>query len=69
MPSETVIWSHLHHLDARGDDLLQTITSGSLGYPFKTTKSHISRAFYRLKEFGEEYLIKQGGVMRLEDRD
>lgn len=61
VPSETVIWNQLHNLDARGEELLEQIEKGTLGYPFKTTKGHISRAFYRMKEFCEEFLINKRG--------
>ena len=49
--------------------LLDKIDNGSLVYPFKMTKGHIARAFYRMKEFCEDYLVKQRGVMRLEQVD
>ena len=58
MPSETIIWSQLFNLQERGDELLQRIESGTLGYPLKTTRGHISRAFYRLKDFCETYLVE-----------
>ena len=69
VPSETIIWSQVHNLEDRGPELLSKIENGELIYPFKTTKSHISRAFVRLKEFCEEYLIKQNGAMRLDNQD
>ena len=69
MPSETVIWNQMPNLEHQGSELLSLIENGQLGYPFKTTKGHISRALYRLKEFCEDYLVKQRGVMRFENTD
>ena len=57
----------MHNLEVSDVELIEQISAGTLVYPFKTCKGHISRSFYRMKEFCEDYLVNQNGLMRLEN--